>query len=66
MEKVMRHTVDFPLLFDRIREYLAHAPHATDEQLESAKEAYNTLVSTIYTGWPLVKCDHAHPSIPTL
>lgn len=62
----MKDSLNFPLLFDRIRNYLAKGPRATPEELEAAKEAFNLIVATIYAGHPNLSCPVGHPALPTL
>lgn len=54
---------NFPLLFERIGNYLAKAPNASQEELEAAREALHTIVDTIYVHQPGVPCDSTHPKI---
>ena len=62
----MKGLPNFILDFERIRNYLAKAPNASQQELDAAKEAFNTIVLTIYAGSAPIRCDHTHPTIPTL
>lgn len=47
---------NFPLLFKQIGNYLAKAPNASQEELDAARTAYNTITGTVYYMSPSVKC----------
>jgi hypothetical protein len=54
----MQSSVNFLLLFDQIGHYLAKAPNASQQELETAKVAFDTIYNAFYPKSCAICPDH--------